>query len=76
MRVAKEELLLDKMKQGQVYRRSDLARYTTAVDRYLVRLIKKNEVVKVSGGLYCRVPGNRPPHRLRYSAPWSVTTFA
>lgn len=38
----------------QVYRRSDLARYTTAVDRYLDRLVKKNEVVKVSGGLYLR----------------------
>lgn len=54
MRVAKEELLLNKMKQGQVYRRSDLARYTAAVDRYLDRLVKKNEVVKVSGGLYLR----------------------
>lgn len=54
MRVAKEELLLNKMKQGQVYRRSDLARHTTAVDRYLDRLVKKNEVVKVSGGLYLR----------------------
>lgn len=54
MRVAKEELLLNKMKQGQVYRRSDLALHTTAVDRYLDRLVKKNEVVKVSGGLYLR----------------------
>lgn len=54
MRVSKEELLLNKMKQGQLYRRSDLARYTTAVDRYLDRLVKRNEVVKVSGGLYLR----------------------
>lgn len=54
MRVAKEEFLLNKMKQGQVYRRSDLVRHTTAVDRYLDRLVKKNAVVKVSGGLYVR----------------------
>lgn len=54
MRLAKEELLLNKMKQGQVYRRSDLARHTTAVDRYLNRLVMKKEVVKVSGGLYLR----------------------
>jgi hypothetical protein len=54
MRVAKEELLLNKMKQGLVYRRSDLVRYSTAVDRHLDRLVKKNEVIKVSSGLYLR----------------------
>lgn len=52
--MAKEELFLNKMKQGQVYRRSDLVRHASAVDRYLNRLVKKNEVVKVSGGLYLR----------------------
>lgn len=54
MRMTKDEVLLDKMKQGQVYRRSDLAQYSTAVDRYLDRLVKSHKVVKVSGGLYMR----------------------
>lgn len=53
-KVSNEELLLSKMKQGQVYRRSDLARFTSAVDHYLDRLVKKNKVVKVSHGLYLR----------------------
>ena len=52
--MAKDELLLGRMKIGQVYRRSDLARYSATVDRYLDRLVKKNKLVKVSGGLYLR----------------------
>lgn len=53
-KVSNEELLLGKMKQGQVYRRSDLTCFTPAVNHYLNRLVKRKKVVKVSHGLYLR----------------------
>lgn len=54
MKVSKERLLFDKMKQGQVYRRSDLAQFSSSVDRHLDRLVRESKVIKVSGGLYMR----------------------
>lgn len=52
--MAKEELLLNQMKEGQVYRRSDLLQYSTAIDRHLAQLLSDKKVVKVSGGLYLK----------------------
>lgn len=54
MRPSRDEVLFEKMKQGQVYRRSDLAQLSPSVDRHLDQLVKKNKLVKVSGGLYLR----------------------
>ncbi len=44
-----------KLRPGQVYRRADLARWSSAVDRHLRQLVDESRLVKVSGGLY-RVP--------------------
>ncbi len=52
--MTKDEVLLNKMKQGQVYRRADLLTHSSAVDRHLDRLVKKNKLVKVSPGVYLR----------------------
>lgn len=54
MGMAREQQLLSKMHMGQVYRRSDLARVSSTVDRYLNRLVGQNAVVKVAAGLYMR----------------------
>lgn len=37
---------------GQVYRRADLARFTSNIDRYLARLVKDGSLKKLSQGLY------------------------
>jgi len=37
---------------GQVYRRADLAHFTSNVDRYLARLVKEGNLKKLSQGLY------------------------
>lgn len=50
----KENLILNKMKEGAVYRRADLAPYSAAIDRHLNNLVEKKELVKVSGGLYLK----------------------
>lgn len=54
MKVAQDEVFFQKMKEGRIYRRSDLLQYSSAVDRHLGRLVKDKKVVKVSGGLYVR----------------------
>jgi hypothetical protein len=40
------------LRPGQVYRRKDLARWSTAVDRHLRQLVEEGRLEKVSGGLY------------------------
>lgn len=54
MKETKAESLLSKMKKGQVYRRSDLTRHSTAVDRYLDKLVGANQLVRLSAGMYFR----------------------
>ncbi len=44
--------LKKRLRPGQVYRRADLARMTTAVDRHLRQLLDEGRLVKVSAGLY------------------------
>jgi len=40
------------LKPGQAYRRADLARWSTAVDRHLKQLVESGTLRKLSGGLY------------------------
>jgi hypothetical protein len=40
------------LRPGGVYRRSDLARWSNAVDRHLRSLLKEGTLTKLSGGLY------------------------
>jgi hypothetical protein len=54
MRMEKEQQLLNKLSPGQVYRRSELTRFTPTVDRYLDRLVSQKALIKVSAGLYLR----------------------
>lgn len=54
MRLTKENMLLNRMNEGEVYRRSDLMKYLTAADRYLARLVHDKKVVRVSSGLYTK----------------------
>lgn len=44
--------LARKLRPGQVYRRKDLARWSTAVDRHLRQLVAKGRLEKVANGLY------------------------
>jgi len=46
------EALKKHLKQGEVYRRADLQKWSTSVDRHLQQLIKDGTVEKLSGGLY------------------------
>ncbi|MBU3682159.1 MAG: hypothetical protein FGM16_09500 [Flavobacterium sp.] len=46
------ELLREHIKQGEVYRRSDLEYYSTAIDRHLAQLSKEGLLVKINQGLY------------------------
>jgi len=46
------ELLRQHIKKGEVYRRSDLEYYSTAIDRHLATLIKDGTLVKLNQGLY------------------------
>lgn len=50
--------LLDRMEQGRVYRRGELAEFTGAVDRDLKKLVEAGEVRRLAGGLYCRPKRN------------------
>jgi len=54
------------MRSNRVYRRQDLERFSTAVDRNLKNLVKSGVVKKLSGGLYYRplknVFGAAPPN--------------
>ena len=45
-------LLLLHIKPGEVYRRSDLEYYSTAIDRHLAQLTKVGTLVKLNQGLY------------------------
>ena len=40
------------LKPGQAYRRADLARWSTSVDRHLKQLVEQGTLRKLSGGLY------------------------
>ncbi|WP_249734848.1 hypothetical protein [Bradyrhizobium sp. sGM-13] len=40
------------LKPGQAYRRADLARWSTSVDRHLKQLVESGTLKKLSGGLY------------------------
>ena len=44
--------LFKHINQGEVYRRSDLEYYSTAIDRQLAQLIKGGKLVKLNQGLY------------------------
>ncbi len=46
------DLLSQHIKQGEVYRRSDLEYYSTAIDRHLAQLTKDGTLVKLNQGLY------------------------
>jgi hypothetical protein len=46
------ENLKGQLKQGKVYRRADLERWSSAVDRHLKQLVADGALVKLSGGLY------------------------
>ena len=46
------ELLRQHIKKGEVYRRSDLEYYYTAIDRHLATLTKDGTLVKLNQGLY------------------------
>ena len=46
------DLLCEHIKQGEVYRRSDLEYYSTAIDRHLAQLTKDGKLVKLNQGLY------------------------
>lgn len=40
------------LRPGQVYRRKDLARWSTAVDRHVRQLVDEGHLEKVSAGVY------------------------
>lgn len=44
--------LADQLKPGRVYRREDLARFSTAVDRHLRQLVTSGRLKKLAQGLY------------------------
>lgn len=46
------DLLRQHIKPGEVYRRSDLEYYSTAIDRHLAQLTKVGTLVKLNQGLY------------------------
>jgi len=52
MRLNNATRLFEQMKAGRVYRREELAMFSTAVDRDLKRLVEDGRVEKVGPGLY------------------------
>ena len=50
--VSKLDELKRHLKKGKVYRRDELAKYSTSVDRHLALLLKDGTLKKVSRGLY------------------------
>ena len=46
------DLLRQHIKQGEVYRRSDLEYFSTAIDRHLAQLTKDGTLIKLDQGLY------------------------
>ena len=69
------EKLKNHMQPGLVYRRQDLALYSTAVDRDLNTLVADGEAVKLAGGLYYRPATNAfgltPPEERELVRPFS-----
>jgi hypothetical protein len=59
------DLLRQHIKPGEVYRRSDLEYYSTAIDRHLATLTKDGTLIKLNQGLYYAPKqskfGNVPP---------------
>jgi hypothetical protein len=52
LRMRKVEEFKRHLKPGQAYRRADLARWSTSVDRHLKQLVESGVLKKLSGGLY------------------------
>src|SRR4051794_28880432 len=50
--MTKLEELKRHLKPGQAYRRADLARWSTSVDRHIKQLVESGVLRKLSGGLY------------------------
>jgi hypothetical protein len=50
--MAKLDELKRRLKKGKVYRRDELAKYSTSVDRHLAILLKDGTLNKISQGLY------------------------
>ena len=48
----KLEAIKKHLKPGEVYRRSDVQKWSTAVDRHLQQLVNEGVLEKLSGGLY------------------------
>lgn len=46
------DLLSQHIKHGEVYRRSDLEYYSSAIDRHLAQLTKEGTLIKLNQGLY------------------------
>lgn len=63
--MSKLEQLKKHLKRGQVYRRADLSKWSTSVDRHLDELVKEGTLQKLSQGLYfypeVTVFGEAPP---------------
>ena len=51
-KVQKVDLLKSHLKRGEVYRRQDLMRWSTSVDRHLEELVADGTIQKLSGGMY------------------------
>jgi len=63
--MSKLDTLKKHLKEGEVYRRADLSKWSKSVDRHLAALVKDGTLQKLSQGLY-HVPkptvfGNSPP---------------
>jgi hypothetical protein len=52
--MSKLEQLRKHLRPGNAYRRADLARWSTSVDRHLKQLVEDGTLKKLSGGLYAR----------------------
>jgi len=50
--MSKLDNLKTHLRRGQVYRRADLERWSSAVDRHLKELLEDGTLLKLSGGLY------------------------
>lgn len=51
-RMKKLDQLKRRLRPGNAYRRADLARWSTSVDRHLKELVENGTLKKLSGGLY------------------------
>jgi hypothetical protein len=50
--MTKLQELKRRLRSGQVYRRGDLVRWSSAVDRHLKQLVEEGTLTKLAGGLY------------------------